>query len=86
MIVSIIEKNVYLSECLINLTNKKMKKLFFIMLAGFFLFSSCRKTRECVCTYSDGSSYTETYLLAKKKEAQAMCEDKQYVGVSCELK
>ncbi len=56
------------------------------MLAGFFLFSSCRKTRECVCTYSDGSSYTETYLLAKKKEAQAMCEDKQYVGVSCELK
>ena len=62
-----------------------MKKVLFVALVGLVVFSSCRKTRTCVCKYADGGSYTETYLLETKKDAEAKCESNQYVGVSCEL-
>ena len=63
-----------------------MKKVLFVAAAGLVLFSSCRKTRTCTCTYADGSgSYTETYLLATKKNAQTYCDANEYSGVSCEV-
>ncbi len=63
-----------------------MKKVLFIFAAGLVLFSSCRKTRTCSCTYADGSgTYTESYLLSTKKDAQAFCDANEYAGVSCEL-
>ena len=62
-----------------------MKKVLFVAVAGLVLFASCRKTRTCTCTYVDGSSYTETYPLSTKKNAQAYCDDNEYAGVSCAL-
>lgn len=62
-----------------------MKKVLFITLAGMMLFASCRKSRTCVCTYSDGYTDTETYPLSTKKDAQAYCDANEYQGVSCEL-
>jgi len=63
-----------------------MKKVLFIFAAGLVLFSSCRKTRTCTCTYASGSgSYTETYPLSTKKNAQAYCDSNEGTGISCEL-
>ncbi|GEM_PF-4513554 len=64
-----------------------MKKVLFVGAAALVLFASCRKTRVCVCTYNDGSgSYTETYPLSSKKNAQAYCDANDSPGyVSCEL-
>ena len=63
-----------------------MKKVLFLAAAAVVLFSSCRKSRVCVCTESTtGYSYTETYLLSKKSEAEAYCAAEESPGFTCEL-
>ena len=63
-----------------------MKKVLFVAVVGLVVFSSCRKERTCVCIYSDGTSFSETYPMETKKDAEAKCKANQYVGLSCELK
>ena len=64
-----------------------MKKVLFLGAVALVLFSSCRKTRVCTCTYIDGSgSYTETYPLSSKKNATAYCNANESPGyTSCSL-
>ena len=63
-----------------------MKKVLFVAVIGLVVFSSCRKERTCVCIYSDGTSFSETFPIETKKDAEARCEAIQQVGLSCELK
>lgn len=64
-----------------------MKKVLFLGAVALVLFSSCRKTRVCVCTYTDGSgTYTETYPLSTKSNAQAYCDANESPGyTTCAL-
>ena len=62
-----------------------MKKALLVATVGLFLFASCRKQRTCECTYVDGTTYTETYYLSKKKDAEATCNSNEYSGMSCDL-
>lgn len=64
-----------------------MKKVLFLGAMTLVLFASCRKTRVCVCTYVDGSgTYTNTYPLSTKKNAEAYCNADETVGyTTCEL-
>lgn len=75
------------SRCkVVNLTNNSMKKILFFAAASMMLFASCRKTRVCVCTYPDGTSYTETYVLSTKSNAEAYCAaEESFGGVVCAL-
>jgi len=63
-----------------------MKKILFFAAASMVLFASCRKTRVCVCTYNDGTTYTETYVLSTKSNAQAYCDAEESPGfTTCAL-
>lgn len=59
--------------------------LFFAAAASVVLFASCRKTRVCVCTDAYGYSYTNTYPLSTKSNAQAYCDAEESYGYTCEL-
>lgn len=81
------ESSIFTSVVLFNLSYNFMKKVLFLAAAGLVLFASCRKSRTCTCTYTDGSgSYVETYLLSKKSEAEAYCNAEETPGyTTCEL-
>lgn len=63
-------------------------KYTFLFFAILTLNASCRKTRTCECTYSDGSgSYTEVYTYATKDDAKTACAaEGESSDKTCELK
>lgn len=67
-----------------------MKKLFVILAAGIFTFSSCKKDWTCTCKVPDVPfGVTESIKDKKKKEAQSECEAKggtvNNVTVTCSI-
>lgn len=64
-----------------------MKQLGFLIMLISTLSVSCRKSRVCECTYSDGTgSYTETYSYTNKSDAKELCANEEISGLTtCEL-
>ncbi|MBC7693950.1 MAG: hypothetical protein H7141_00740 [Burkholderiales bacterium] len=66
-----------------------MKKI--TLLAAVILvasFASCKKVRNCKCTYSDGSTITvSSGVKLSKKDGKTWCEGSTsgYSGMSCQL-
>lgn len=81
----------FITMFIIQSLNQKsiMKKLFILLAVGSIAFgttvTSCKKVRNCVCTYEDGEKESFPVPALKKKDAKTYCETESGGGVSCKL-
>lgn len=57
-----------------------MKKVLLIAVAGLFIFSSCKKDWNCVCSSGSSSGTATTYTDVSKKDAKESCEALENLG------
>jgi len=66
-----------------------MKKVLLIAAVAVLALSSCQKERTCTCTAADGTTTSEVFPKASKKDQNTACDTYSalYVlaGGSCEL-